>query len=603
MENDFLKRINEEIDEFTHKSIQVVPGFDFNQKNALEKIYRYYNSKFENGDMDADGDKKYFYNIVKNPCKVTTKAIDFDTKDIRILTADGNTPFIAWLMERDLKFWMNDKNFGKVLNRIFTELPIFGSVVLKVIKGVPYFVDLRNFVVNQSADNLEECNYIIEKHLYTPQGFLNVAKKAGWDSKKVKEAMEEFRKMKDIDYILVYERYGEVGEGEEGNRKYSYKRIIVADVGVDEYDTFTRELVPHKGVILDEKDVDDNPYWEFHLDKLPGRWLGVGVVESLFDPQIRENEIANLQAKASYWLSLLLFQTRDQTIARNLMTDVRNGEVLKVDSEVTQILMNDRNLAHFNEETGKWLKNRDELSLAYDVIQGERLPAGTPLGSAQLAASMSLSYFAQLRENIALDVKEFLYEVIIPKFKSDNSAEHYLRLVGEDLNAYNELITAKLIEDEIISFSLRKMTVPTQEDYDLLKAISTEEANSNKERVLKIVDGMYDDFKYKIKIEITGEGTDTSGQDDITILQAITTDPTILQDPVKRKIFFKILEKRGFNIADFQIEKPIDIVQLAQQMPGAKPMPTSAPKGAGGGVSAPATMATSAPAVGTEQVL
>lgn len=590
MENDFLKKINEEINEFTHKDIQVVPGFGFNQKSTLEKIYRYYNSKFENGEFDTEGDRKYFFNIVKNPCKVTTKAIDFDTKDIRILTADGNNPFTAWLMERDLKFWMNDNNFGKVLNRIFTELPIFGSVVLKVIKGEPYFVDLRNFIVNQSADNLEECNYIIEKHLYTPQQFQSIGKKSGW--KDIDKAMEEFRKMKELDYLLVYERYGEVAEGEEGHQKFPYKRIIIADVGVDEYSQYTKETVPHKGVILEEKEVDENPYWEFHLDKLSGRWLGVGVVESLFDPQIRENEIANLQAKASYWLALLLFQTRDQTAAKNLMTDVRNGEVLKVDEEITQILMNDRNLAHFNEETQKWLKNRDELSLAYDVIQGERLPAGTPLGSAQLAATMSLSYFSQLRENIALDVKEFLYDVIIPKFKSDNSTEHYLRLVGEDLDTYNELLISNKLTNELFGYIGTKRKIPDSNYYNTLKAVIGERVKQGKEKLIKIVKGIYDNFKYKIKIEITGEGTDTSGQDDIMILQAVTADPTILQDPIKKKIFFRILEKRGFNIADFQTEKPMDMQQLLQQMPV---------KGAGGGVSAPAMPVQSniTPKVGT----
>jgi hypothetical protein len=321
----------------------------------------------------------------------------------------------------------------------------------------------------------------------------------------------------------------------------------------------------------------------------------------LFDPQIRENEIANLQAKASYWLSLFLFQTRDQTIARNLMTDVRNGEVLKIDSEVTQILMSDRNLGHFNNETQKWLGNRDELTLTYDVMQGERLPSGTPLGSAKIAAQMGLSYFEQIRENIALDVKEFLYDVIIPRFKTENSNEHYLRLVGEDLNTYNELLVALKVSDEVIDYVARKEMVPTQEVYDLIKITVNESVKQSKERLLKVAKGMYDNLEYKIKIEITGEGTDTSGQDDIMILQAITADPTLAGPESKKKIFMRILEKRGFNVADFPSEKPMDMIQLAQQQ-GASPMPTSAPRGAGGGVSAPVNQ-TGTPVGKTQQTL
>ena len=578
--NQYLKKINEELNEFQNKSIQVVPGFNFNQKDTVEKVYRLYNSKFESGDIDSDGDKKYFYNIVKNPCNVTTKAIDFDTKDIRILTAGGGSPLKTWFYERDLKFWMREQNFGKVLNRVFKELPIFGSVVLKVIKNVPYFVDLRNFVVSQSADTLDDANYIIERHLYSPQQFIKMGKKLGWGD--TEKAMNEFRKMKNMDYICVYERYGEIEEGEGEVKTYPYKRIIIADVGVDEYDQ-NRQVMPYGGVTLKEEVVDKHPYWEFHLDKLPGRWLGLGVVEMLTDPQIRQNELVNLQAKTSYWAALRLFQTRDQGVNRNLMRDVRNGEVLKVDGEITQVDMTDRNLAFFNEETLKWNRNRDELANSYDVVQGERLPSGTPLGSAKLAAGMSMSFFAQIQENIALDFKEFLYNVILPKFEAENNKEHLLRLVGEDLDELNSLIIEQTATDELFRNYLAKGRVPDEETFELMKSAIGEGLKQGKELMAKMPKDYYKDLKYKIDIVITGESQDpdNAAQVEFAALQAITADPTILQDPLKKKIFFGILEKQGVDITKFDSVKPMDMSQLTQNMPT---------KGAGGGVSAPVTM-------------
>lgn len=580
-ENKYLDYINRELDEFQNKKIQIVPGFEFNQKDTIERVYRLYNSKFENGDIDADGDKKYFFNVVKNPCKVTTKAIDFDTKDIRILTAGGGTPLKTWFYERDLKFWMRDKNFGKVLNRIFNEIPIFGSVVLKVIKGVPYFVDLRNFIVSPSADTLDDANYIIERHLYSPQQFMKMGKKFGWNN--VDKTIEEFRKMKDVDYICVYERYGEMEKGEEGNKKYPYKRLLIADVGVNEYNEYTREKMPYTGVILQEDEISEHPYWEFHFDKLPGRWLGVGVVEILTDPQIRQNEIANLQAKGSYWSALRVFQTRDQGVNRNLMTDVRNGEVLRVDGELTPVDMQDRNLAFFNEETQKWMQNRDELSNSYDVVQGERLPSGTPLGSAKLAAGMSMSFFAQIQENIALDIKEFLYDVILPSFEKENNTEHLLRLVGEDLDELNTVLTEQNSFIALLN-SAAKGIIPTKQEFELMKTAEGEKLKQQKERMVKIPKGFYDGLKYKIDIVITGESQDpdNAAQVEFAALQAITADPTILQDPLKKKIFFSILEKQGVDITKFDSIKPMDVNQMMQGIPQ---------KGAGGGVSAPVQMA------------
>ena len=586
MEKQYLHQIDEEVSDFRNKKIEVVPGFNFNQKETVEKIYRLYNSKFENGDIDADGDKKYFFNVVKNPCKITTKAIDFDTKDIRVLTASGGNSLKTWLYERDLKFWMKDKQFGKVLNRIFQELPIFGSTVLKVIKGVPYFVDLRNFVISQSADTLDDANYIIERHLYSPQTFMKLGKEFGWNN--VDKAMEEYRKMKNVDYICVYERYGEVEEGEEGNKKYPYKRVLVADVGVNEYNEYLREPILRGGIILKEDEIETHPYWEFHFEKLPGRWLGVGVVETLFDPQVRQNEIANLLAKGSYYSALRVFQTSDQGINRNLMTDVRNGEVLKVEGAINPIDMTDRNYTFFNEETRKWLNNRDEMALSYDVMRGLGVSGeGTATANIQ-AGQMVMSYFAQIQENIALAVKEFLFKIILPRFEKENNIKHLLRLVGEDLDVLNTIIIKEKARNELFSFIARKGKLPTRDHFEMMELAIGEGVKQATERLVDIPKGFYDHLKYKIDIVITGESQNTNNvsQMEIAALQAITADQTLLQDPLKKKIFFSILEKQGVDITKFESIKPIDMESLANN-PAAFGV---SQKGAGGGVSAPAPM-------------
>jgi hypothetical protein len=292
MEDTLLKQINLEKSDFENKEITIVSGYTFNQKDTIERIYRLHNSKYAGGEVDGDGDKKYFYNVVRNPCKITTKMIDFDTKDIKILTDSGGNPLTTWFYEKDLKQWMKEQDFGKVLNRIFEDLPIFGSAVIKVIEGKPHFVDLRNFIVSEaSADSLDKANAIIERHLFTPYELKRTGIKMGWDESKINEAIEQHRGMKKP-YIAVYERYGEVEE----NNKYTYKRIFVADVGQDETDQ-RGGILYHSGIVFGETEVDNHPYYEFHINKMPGRWMGVGVIESLFDIQTRQNEIANLSAK------------------------------------------------------------------------------------------------------------------------------------------------------------------------------------------------------------------------------------------------------------------------------------------------------------------
>ena len=563
-----VKQLNKEIENFKTKYIQVVPGLTFNQYDTIQQIYFYYNSKFKSGEIDEDGDRKYFYNITKNPCKVFSKAVDFDTKNIRMLTVGGGEPIKTWFMERDLKYWMRDKQFGKTLNRIFKELPIFGSVVLKIIDGTPYFVDLRNFVVEQQADDLDSTNFILEIHNYTPMEFRKVAKDMKWDSDKVNKTVEEFRKMKDTPHIRVYERYGEVADTKSGvpTGEYTYKRIFFADVGIDEFDQANQLVAPKQGVLLSEEEWDGHPYWEFHAEKDNGRWLGIGVVESLFEPQIRINELSNLQSKLSYWAALRLFFSTDPKMSGNLLTEKKNGDVITGDAPVTQIDMSDRNLAFFNDEYRRYMVNRDELTFSYDAIQGERSPAGTPLGSTELAIGQTLSYFETIQETIAMRVKELIYKVIIPQFKKENRAEHTLRLTGKDLDKYIELVKGDYVFKQVTKMALESLIgkpFPTNKDKEFVEFAFTESIKQGKEKLLPVPENYYKDVKYDIDIDITGESIDTRVRQAtiFAILQAVTADPMMTQDPTKRNILYMMMENGGISPDDvFESDKkePID---------------------------------------------
>jgi len=590
----YLKQINGEIENFKTKLINVVPGLTYNQYDTINQIFFYYNSKYVTGAIDDEGDRKFFYNINRNPCKIFSKAIDFDTKNIRLLTVEGGDTLKTWFMERDLKFWMRDKQFGKVLNRIFKELPMYGSVVLKIVDGTPYFVDLRNFIVDQQADTLDQANFIIEIYNYTPAEFRKVGEKMKWKKSDIDKVIEEFHKMKDTSHIRVYERYGEVEDVKEnGSSTWEYKRVFYADVGVDEYDNRGNLSSPKQGVELAADKWDKHPYWEFHADKIPGRWLGVGVVEELFEPQIAQNQNTNLQNKTSFWASLKVFQTRDNSINRNLGTDVKNGEILNVDSEITPVNMaSSENLAFFNQQDQRWMKNRDELTFSYDAVQGERLPAGTPLGSTQISLSQTLSYFEMIQENVAMDIKEMLYEVIIPQFEKENNKEHIVRLVGKDLDAFAEMVKNKMVLEEIIRQAVNGNGIPTEEEKNVIEVAVTEKAKQDKEKLLTIPKGFYKDIKYDVDIDITGESVDTRVRNAtlFALLQAVTTDPTVTQDPVKRKMLFMMAENGGINPSElFEVEKREPSDMMAEQMPMSR---------GGGGVAAAAL---SQPIAGSNQ--
>jgi len=205
------------------------------------------------------------------------------------------------------------------------------------------------------------------------------------------------------------------------------------------------------------------------------------------------------------------------------------------------------------------------------------------LGSARIAATMAGSHFDQIRENIALDIKEFLYKVIIPNFQKESSAEHTLRIAGEDLDKVRNMLINEKATNALFRFMENKGKLPTKDYFETLKTAITERVKQGKEKVLKIAKDFYKDFKYKVDIIITGEQKDTRvfAATLFAALQAMTADPTLLTDPTKRKVFSQWLEAGGLNLANIEPERTMSTTEKLAEM---TPQITQR---AGGGVSRP----------------
>ncbi|MDD4488819.1 MAG: hypothetical protein PHD34_09110, partial [Methanothrix soehngenii] len=361
-----------------------------------------------------------------------------------------------------------------------------------------------------------------------------------------------------------------------------YKMILVADIPTDIKLNKQQEIEINESIVLASEEIETHPYFEIHMFKVPGRWLGCGIPELLEDPQIRLNEITNQEAKSSYWASKRLWQTRDPGVKRNLLGKSKDGDILCVDEEINPVPMEDRNTyATYSAQTEKWKANTQELTFSYDVVRGQRTPAGTPLGSAQLSASMSLSYFDQIKENIALDIKELLYSFILPSFEKYASKEHIIRIAGEDIDKLSEMIVETRARKKFFDFILRNGKIPSPEERDIMKEIILQQIKGKGEFMIKIDDGWLKDTKYDVDIVITDESIDAATQASNLIqgLQAIAQNPGFLQDPTQKKFFAKYLESGGINLYDMEASAPKESLSVVADMATPTPM--------GGGISAP----------------
>lgn len=532
--------------------IPINPNYAPTHPELLELIDLYLNSKYRGSDEDSDGFKRWFKNISDYRCKTASKSIDIDTKDIRLMAEPGQSYMPVWFLSKELKTYMKETHWAKLLNDIKRELPRWGSVVVKKTSDEVGIVNLANLYMYPLAKTLKESPFVIEEHPYNKDEFEQIGSEKKWDN--VSEVMDLY---KDDNDISVYERYGQ------------WDKQLTRSLVVSRKD---------KELILDESTVKELPYKELHYDKRMGRWIAKGMVEDLFENQIAENETVNFKRKGMYWSSKYLFHTADETIAAKMLSDISNGRVIPSEKGITRIDTREYNLSSYNTEEDSWARNADNKTFAHDIMRGEQMKAGTPLGLGRLQAGMAAGYYEGIQENYSIFLKDILFDWILPDFKKNNIKEHILSFTGDsaEVEKFDKLMINAKVNNAVMKHVYELGRVPDKTQMDVMRSVIAEK-QSFKDRSVDLPKGFYDNLKLKMDIIITGESVDTGGR--IAALQyalgLIASNPMILQNPQTKKAFFKILNLSGISPEDFEseTEMPTLMETMTQQMGGG-----SAPK-------------------------
>ena len=562
-EEKLFEAIKSEINYSETTKISANPEFASTEQGRLDLIDRYMMSKYRDGDRDSFGNLMVFYNIVSFPVEVASKQLDLDTKDIQLIAEDERY-WETWLMEKELRFWMKDKMFGKQLNDYAYYYPRDGHVILKKVDDDIILVPLKNLRFRPDALSLSSTP-IIEKYEYMPDEFREEAKKRGW---------ENWRKV-ELNPDKVQN-----GQFEKIGNKVQVFGCWFPKGFLDNEDNYF--IVSYDGHVLASWEEPEVFYKGLGWEKVNGRLLHRGLVEKLFNEQIYLNRIANYKADGLNWSSKHFWQTRDNSFNTNLLGHAENGEVFTTNDEITPVSVEERNLAFYNQEETRWESQAMRRAFAMESISGERSPSGTPLGSSVLQAQMTQGFYDQKKENLAMFLKEVLWDWVLPDFKKDLHGQHDImmrNIMSSEKGAekfFNLNLNERLNREKMVKF------LP-QEMWDLRKALISEELKGSK---LTVPRGFYDDLKYKMEIVIVGESIDVASKLTTlqTLFQIIGSNPSVLQNKTTKNILFKMLNLAGFNPKDFEEEEvPTvqDVSQQAQAQRGgsiAAPIPASMPQ-------------------------
>ena len=563
--------INSGIEDYEEMVLENAPSFASTQPEIINLVDSYWSDKYRDSSNDNLGLRKVFYNIIEAPTMVASKMIDLDTKDIMIIPEEGNSFYPAWLFTKDLKVWMKETDFATLLNEITTTLPKYGTVVVKKSRDGVHLVPIQNFFSQPSVETLEQSYFKIEKHDYS----VAQLRKEKWEN--IDEAIAKYAK---DGHIGVYEVEGEI-DGTDDNY------FIVATTPEnfellqdEEEDTVADCIVLHQ---TKEK---ESLYRALHWDKVPGRWLGKGQVEKLFEAQISTNRIKNYLMRGLNWTSKHFYQTRDSTIGKNMLTDVDDGHIFVIDDPITPVAVEERNLPAYRETGAGWEDLAAKRTFSYPGISGDRPPAGTPLGTTVIQTQQAGGYFDFKRENIGIFIKSLLFDWIIPSFKDENNVEHKLMLEEFDeseLDTFRDLFIKSQYNKSILNYIGRNKRIPSKEERAVLKMVTKERVKVAKDVI--IPKGFYENLKYKIDIVITGESVNVQSKMTTlqTIMQVLGSNPAVLQDKNTRAVFMELMSLSGISPSKFRVEEPDPMSAVTAQMGGSiakapqSPMPSVQP--------------------------
>jgi hypothetical protein len=570
-------------EEYKNQTIDIVDGLPFSQPNLVRTIEFYTNSKYLNTDKDELGREKPFHNIINANVDISVVATDLDTKDINLKSKDkGMRGFVkSFLLRKEADLWMKETNFAKTLNEMGETRARYGGLLVKKVMedGVLKLqvVEWKN-VGSDASDILN--NPIVETHHNFTIGMLQ-EKSDVWE--KTDDAIKLFKKGKKPKIVEIHGEFPEsyLDENTDYTKtdgKYSYQVHIFAKLGTKCVKLYYAE--------------EENPYKYLPWKKVSGRSLGRGVVEEGIEAQVWTNDSVMAERDIMTLAGKLVLQTASKKFnGRNVLNEVVTGTILEteVNNPITQVDLSPRSIPVLESLIQRWQQQFDRSAAITDSLRGETPPSGQAFRLAALVTQQSASSFDYRREEMGIFLKELFYDWILPYLSRRLKKKHTLDadFELEELNFIDESYVNWLTMKELQKANKEGRGIdPFQLQQELLNA-REKVAKTKNRRWLQVPEG-YLDGQYDIEIETTGEQMNkTATLESLSnILTIVAQNPMVLQDPMLREVFGRIVEVTGLGISPVNLlSRPTQPVQPTQgpqpEQPSDSTLPNPTDIGAG----------------------
>ena len=536
-------KVKEELKDFFEKDIEIagavvdgkkIKGYSYNQFKRLQAIEYIDASTFLTGDRDSEGQQKFFVNKASFYREVSSKNIDIDVKHFNFMPEEDESENGTIILRKKFRRWSKEQGLSEKINDSVDRFPKYGSVVGKKVGKEIEIVPLLSIRNQQDAKTLNEASYVIIEH--NGMTYSKMSKFPNWNLKDLD--------MKWDDEITVYERYGEVPlsfYNEQKGLKYS-KEDELKTIYTVTIITTEKSKSKDGGTVLFIEETEE-PFVEAHYSKQDGRWLGIGEMEKQIENQAGFNMIFNMMKKGLSWSVKNIFQIQDDTAINNLVREVKDGDVLKIDTPDGFKRVDTQNRATSDSVNMNNIleKISDQRAFAFEAATGEGFTSGTPFRLGAIVGQSVQAYYSLKREKLGLFWKNIILNFMIPSFFKETPKE-FIECVADTEDGFETLRQLKikrLVTDKILELALEDKPIDTT----AIK-MDVELALESKPRdYYKLTKKELENLKYRFDIDITGESIDTAQK-----IETLTTLYTVLaqkQDPASEEVLKRIMILTG----------------------------------------------------------
>lgn len=553
------------------KTINLVDGLTFSQKQQIRTIEFYNNSKYLNGQRDELNREKPFFNILNAICDVENSAKDIDTKDIQITSDDANHYLESWLLSKDIYVWMKEENFAKTLNDMRDIHTRYGSLLVKkVIKNGKLTLEMpewKNIMTDQV--NIIK-GAIVETHWMTAS---ELVKMKEWKKDGIKKVLDKLKNSGSSKRIPVYEVRGEYtlatykdAEGQKYTPKdemeYSYQLYYVAGNPVEsgkqeDFNTFV--------TLYCENDTE-RVYKYLARKPKAGRAFGVGVMEEGEEAQVWTNDAVLKQARAMEYTTKVIGQSASKKLkGRNLLTETDDGTILETEEgkPITALnLLPSGGLQQYNNLITQWYDQLQKTTSAYAAQRGDTPPSGTPFRLQATILQQSNSVFKTLQQEFGIFLTEIIKDWVMPYLSARLNTEHILSydFSPEELKEIDAKFSYANANQIAINRILSGGSITPEEYQTFVDNYDMFIKQTKSQRFIEIPKGFYKNLKVKVTVNITGEQRNKAATLESlnNILVTYGANPNLAQDPVASQLLTKIIELSGVGISPIQITGAIN---------------------------------------------